>query len=602
MSAPFKRKTRSTSRRESTSISPHSTDTAAPCGRKTRSTSRRELTSIFPHYTGISAPCGRKTRSTRTSTLLGTNATTADSPVACGAAELEDNQPPKKRRKATLGKSSSRTSKKKLVEAEEIPEIQAQGLNGLPTELWLLEIFIYLEPKDLLHLSRTSKRLHSALASEEANTLWKNSRSLIETAVKQYQCAATIDVWEQEYIAAQDKCEWLKVKREELLASGRHEETYLKWAENSLARILYARRKERVVEHIKSLGWEAELASLDRYDYRDLLDGKTVKKACEREMTDRDLNALDPFINQALSAGRQKRLRTERSRLLYARLPVLKKVIKACVSAYPLNTPAPTAAELFFIPLVQDIMTNTSLTPFAEAHLDPMLQGFAEIARRWQSDTEAKLLDLIKVACGSTYTFNPETVLRLATTVFSCNKCSTYGEDGSLWHPRVLAHNHYIQKREGFEQDSATVDCLILQSLTGYGPWNYEDYITFKQKDVRVMSDVLNQFGFDPTSTTATEMDAADPIFECVLCNCPFRGRYVMRWPMVVRSTHCTSQHDAYLPPFCFCRQDITTTIRLNLSSRIPHSSWNYSRTTTPRLSEYSSPRRIETNRPPTVE
>jgi hypothetical protein len=39
------------------------------------------------------------------------------------------------------------------------------------------------------------------------------------------------------------------------------------------------------------------------------------------------------------------------------------------------------------------------------------------------------------------------------------------------------------------------------------------------------MREVIMICGLDPDHTTAKEMDTLDPIFECLKCNSPFRGR-----------------------------------------------------------------------------
>ncbi|KAL0563387.1 hypothetical protein V5O48_018681 [Marasmius crinis-equi] len=48
----------------------------------------------------------------------------------------------------------------------------SQGLQKLPIEI-VFEIFTYLEPKDILHLSRTTKPLRNILLSKDSRPIWR---------------------------------------------------------------------------------------------------------------------------------------------------------------------------------------------------------------------------------------------------------------------------------------------------------------------------------------------------------------------------------------------------------------------------------------------
>jgi len=50
----------------------------------------------------------------------------------------------------------------------------------------------------------------------------------------------------------------------------------------------------------------------------------------------------------------------------------------------------------------------------------------------------------------------------------------------------------------------------------------------------RLMLEIL---GLDPQTATVEELDELDPIFECLMCNDPEKGRFVMAW----ESTVCSS-------------------------------------------------------------
>ncbi|KAF8957650.1 hypothetical protein BDZ97DRAFT_1924354 [Flammula alnicola] len=49
--------------------------------------------------------------------------------------------------------------------------------------------------------------------------------------------------------------------------------------------------------------------------------------------------------------------------------------------------------------------------------------------------------------------------------------------------------------------------------------------------------------GFDGLTTTAEQMDDANPIFECVRCNDPHQGRVMMTWAGVLNHSHLVQDY-----------------------------------------------------------
>jgi hypothetical protein len=50
------------------------------------------------------------------------------------------------------------------------------------------------------------------------------------------------------------------------------------------------------------------------------------------------------------------------------------------------------------------------------------------------------------------------------------------------------------------------------------------------------MDSIVSMAGLDPKTATAQDMDALDPIFECIACNSFTEGRATMTWMTTVCS------------------------------------------------------------------
>lgn len=235
------------------------------------------------------------------------------------------------------------------------------------------------------------------------------------------------------------------------------------------------------------------------------------------------------------------RLKKERLTRLRTRVPVLIEAIHAIKLDLPLDALVPDLADVLVHPVVQKIIHDTSHSEFTISHLDPMRAIFQEISLQWQHKTESQLTNMISSVCGRG-SFDRTRVLHLATTVFSCDPCGHYNNNQHclLQYPRVLVHRHatehfrdYYQWRiNGSNTDES--DISILRHHFEKVCWGTRKNIGFWKDASQILSELLIEFGYDPKTTTVAEMDAVDPIFNCVSCNLPREGRATMRWRMVV--------------------------------------------------------------------
>lgn len=249
-----------------------------------------------------------------------------------------------------------------------------------------------------------------------------------------------------------------------------------------------------------------------------------------------DLIKLEPRLNYLMEGLRRNRQQTERRELLDKRLLVLNVAIGNYAMKFPPNTPLPKTPDIFKLPLVLNIINSRPDDEFKAEDLNPFIELYPEIARQWKQEKEAQLLEMIRSSCGESYTFDPNTVLGLATTMFSCVSCRSY-DSGPVWYPRILIHCHAKKASSMLPDPQADFDTQIMEQTTRSVAWKSRNIFSFLNNERLFLSDVLKEFGFDPETITAEEMNALDPIFECIPCNDIRRGRYTMKWTHLVRQS-----------------------------------------------------------------
>ncbi|KDR85932.1 hypothetical protein GALMADRAFT_218999 [Galerina marginata CBS 339.88] len=342
-------------------------------------------------------------------------------------------------------------------------------------------------------------------------------------------------LWRKGYEDAKDKEEWLEIKLGERRDIEVHAGACAVWQkETEIARKAYKlslveKNKTIIVERVKKLGWEEEFAKMSEDDVMPQ-DIPKVTKACQKELTDRVLLNLDKLLIEHMEDFRRERLHRDRRAMLMERLPILKDVYQTYILSLPANALHPTAGELFRSPVVQELINTSS---FTKAHMETIIPILPHLTLRWQKELEDKLCQLISTACGAEYPFDPEKVLHLATTSFSCGRCSS---GKSLTHPRVLVHSCATSwSRDGCPME---VDEKACNSVLEQVYWNSRGDITFKLDDLKQMQDVIQMCGLDAKTTTRLEMDEANPILECIPCNDIHRGRATLKWSAVITHKH----------------------------------------------------------------
>ena len=221
----------------------------------------------------------------------------------------------------------------------------------------------------------------------------------------------------------------------------------------------------------------------------------------------------------------EDRLTNARRMTLPERLRVLKEFhAPYAASASAWNRIFPTTAELFRIPAVRNLIDSVPNTsPFSKDTLAAI--HLPTLMHWWRQDIELKLIDLIcghinREAIDRQYMFN------LATSFFSCSKCSRF-----LRYPDVVMHA--CATLPFLPQDS-DLDTVILTATLGETFWNLNGFITVNVAHVALLVRLLGMANLNRVTTTTQELNARDPIFECICCNDERIGRATMTWAQVV--------------------------------------------------------------------
>ncbi|KAF8959594.1 hypothetical protein BDZ97DRAFT_1837041 [Flammula alnicola] len=306
---------------------------------------------------------------------------------------------------------------------------------------------------------------------------------------------------------------------------------WMKMQPESDAHLLADRRKARVIEYLKELGWEEELFKIP--PMKNLLeDDPRVISFCQREVTQpatKGLTSFRPYLEAVVQNFQRKRLLQEHTILLQSRQPILKRITEECARVLPVaHAIYPTSSEVFRI-----TTEDPSLVDYSKEYPEAVRVTIPEIALRWQKDIEDKLRDLITSACPD-YMFDPSTVLDLATTFFCCANCND-----------VMRHDHAMMHGCATRMYSYSVDPYqrasseVLREIN----WNFAKWIKFRPDILQLITCIVELSGFNPTTTTAREMDEANPIFECVDCNEIETGRATMSWATVASYREHANAH-----------------------------------------------------------
>ncbi|PPR01426.1 hypothetical protein CVT24_001900 [Panaeolus cyanescens] len=322
---------------------------------------------------------------------------------------------------------------------------------------------------------------------------------------------------------------------------------------------------QRIVDHIRIMGWGEEI---DRWGTPNLYhDGEMpmeIERAITKTVTPRILKNMEPFLKKYMEERKEARLQRERRKCLSSRAYALSLACEPLIEkAIPAFVPRLHAADVLEHPRVKDVLYNTP----QDIELEPKDFEFVqelmpEIIQNWMSKVKTSLIAMITDTMGEEYItkVGASNVLSLATSVFACKEPDVPPTD--IYFLKAMGENEYMASHEKatrcaresiWFEDALSHGCCSPQwnqrrgSLFGKDPWTNK--LVFKQEESNALHKVVMLSGCDPNTTTVEDMDAIDPIFECVLCRTPTQPREIMNWRGVIQ--HFRTNHTGIrLGPF----------------------------------------------------
>jgi len=236
-------------------------------------------------------------------------------------------------------------------------------------------------------------------------------------------------------------------------------------------------------------------------------------------------NALTLKLVPLLEDTRSRRLKEERTTVLWQRLVVVDQALHLYISYLPGNSLYPSLADLFFHPQIQAIFHQA---PPAELLTPDNFAVSPQLALLWQKDVERQLCEIVLSALPGFPVHRG--ILDLAAISFKCLECHCRGPD--LTYPRVLMHECARVSEEELEGQSEEDE--IVRSMSNSVRWNAKGNIVFDLQVYRTTSAILETVHLHPSVTTRTDMDALGLCFMCISCNDPHVGRPTMTWSRLV--------------------------------------------------------------------
>ncbi|PPR01748.1 hypothetical protein CVT24_001568 [Panaeolus cyanescens] len=257
-------------------------------------------------------------------------------------------------------------------------------------------------------------------------------------------------------------------------------------------------------------------------------DTQKIAEVCKKKLTDRILCNLQPFINAHMSITKERRLYTERKAIWVTRLQQLRMIYENVLASYPLYKPRPRVADIFEVPRIKSLVLDTPPDVILEVNdfaITP--ETLADVIQEAYKVIDAKLLTVV-AAVLERGTYDPATVLNLATTVFSVKIPQTDPVQRRPMHTfRAIATS---STGLYFHGDQPTEIDWLVRMTFGHTTFNTRALHFDVAAHNIFLSIVTETCGLDPTTTTYQDMEDKHPFIECITCNRVQHGRLVMRW------------------------------------------------------------------------
>ncbi|PPQ69575.1 hypothetical protein CVT24_001375 [Panaeolus cyanescens] len=561
------------------------------------------------------------------------------------AEELEEPEKTTKKRKAPQAKKRNASVKKTAGSASNTGQPPAKkarvrGTRGVLKQIMempfdiLYEIFIRLEPMDLINLGRTSKDLKDLVMSNDCKLIWTHALAATglppcpedmslpayadlafgKNCWKCSNAAAVSLLWEDRkklcdncwtkerrvgISAAQIELLPVSVRRQQVFSSFRNasasgyfgrvilrlideyrslntEDEKLEWEKGTLQHLQalsrhvsdcrgwrtswkrelerqeemqFQSRIKKVGQMIKDLGWEAELASMRQWDLPQ--NREDIRKICRKEFNDRIIENLKGMLHDIMAQAKRDRIDRENESKLITRLDIAVNAYNEAIVLWgsPFES-HPRACDIMVVPRIRELISDIENKPnLTEADFQFKKDTLPGIIKEAQAIIDNKVLDIVANGFGRSKTYNPATVLTLATTLFNNQDLESNGNlpprqrsqakvSSFLTVPEVMtcasaaAGNH---KKHVYET------CVSRACPSSYFPWDGSSTIKFNKPAHKAACSVLKICKLDPKETTLEEVEQANPILECESCNTLAEGRLMLSWDGAV--AHALEAH-----------------------------------------------------------
>ncbi|PPQ99646.1 hypothetical protein CVT24_005224 [Panaeolus cyanescens] len=354
-----------------------------------------------------------------------------------------------------------------------------------------------------------------------------------------------------------EKQEWENVTASKLKALTEHAarcRDWRTWWEKECTRreqAMFQDQKERVVQMLKDLGWEEELALMSHRRLVQPQQREDILKICRKRFTDDIIENLKVMLNDIMTRTKEDRIDGKNEKILRIRLGIVNTAYNnALASWYSPFESRPRGCDIMQIPrfrqLVRDIENRPTITA---ADFGFQKDTLPEIIKEAQAIINDKLLQIVASGYGKKKSYDPTTVLSLATTLFNnedigykrmqprdrtqANACSF------LTVPQVMT----CATSGAVPADPLSVfDQLVVETSADRArPWNSASRLSFNKHAHDAACGVLNICNLDPEQTTLEEVENADPILECEACNSFTKGRLILSWDGAV--AHALAVH-----------------------------------------------------------
>ena len=294
------------------------------------------------------------------------------------------------------------------------------------------------------------------------------------------------------------------------------------------------------------MGWEEELNKLS--SGRRPTDLTEVVKACQSELTEPSmyfsflfseisqsslshsvLAGLDGVLVKFMEQTKVNRLHHEKKEFFRHKLERLREISRDYSITLPPNQMLPNTADIYFYPTVKKALSAVGSHEVLEEALTRIRPSLPEIVEDCLKLSKQALAKLVI----DEYTRNNKSfdlsVLELAATLFRCTSCSC-----DLTVDQAIAHEcRYIYYYYDLNDDSSTKAVWdAIKEVTTVN--RIRATTTFSLASLESYVSVLQAGGIDPNTTTVADMNAVDPVMECLHCSNTVRGRVTMRWLSVV--------------------------------------------------------------------